>query len=225
MSVGLLTLILFSILTVLLITGLPVAFSLAASAVILILWQLGTSSLFLLFTTAYSDWNNYILLAIPLFVIMANFLAESGIADDLYDMMYHWMGGLKGGLAIGTVVICAIFAAMSGVSAAGTVTMGLIALPSMLKRGYDKSIVLGTIAAAGSLGILIPPSVTMVIYASLTGESVAKLFTGGVFPGLMLAGIFMAYVGIRTYFQPQLGPACGRQSAREKTMRLCQCER
>jgi tripartite ATP-independent transporter DctM subunit len=142
---------------------------------------------------------------------MANFLKESGIADDLYEMMYRWMGPLRGGLAMGTVVICAIFAAMSGVSAAGTVTMGKIALPSMLKRGYDKDIALGSISAAGSLGILIPPSVTMVIFASLTGESVGKLFMGGVFPGLMLAGIFIIYIGIRTAIQPNLGPAVPKE--------------
>jgi len=210
-SVGLLTIVLFSILVVLLLTGLPVAFSLGFAGLVLMLWQLGPSSLYLIFATAFSDWNNYILLAIPLFVIMANFLKESGIADDLYEMMYRWMGPLRGGLAMGTVVICAIFAAMSGVSAAGTVTMGKIALPSMLNRGYDKRIALGAVAAAGSLGILIPPSVTMVIFASLTGESVARLFIGGVFPGIMLAGIFVVYIGIRTALQPGLGPAVPRE--------------
>ena len=170
MNVELLSVILFGILIVFLISGLPVAFSLGVAGVILILWVAGPDSLYLLFTTAFSDWNNYILLAIPLFVIMANILAECGIADKLYELMYQWMGRLRGGLAMGTVIICAIFAAMSGVSAAGTVTMGLIALPSMLKRGYDKNIALGSISAAGSLGILIPPSVTMVIFARLTGE-------------------------------------------------------
>jgi len=210
-SVGLLTVILFFILIVLLVTGLPVAFSLGFAGLILMLWQLGTSSLYLIFATAFSNWNNYILLAIPLFVLMANFLKESGIADDLYEMMYRWMGPLRGGLAMGTVVICAIFAAMSGVSAAGTVTMGKIALPSMLKRGYDKRIALGAIAAAGSLGILIPPSVMMVIFASLTGESVARLFIGGVIPGIMLAGIFIIYIGVRALFQPQLGPAVPKE--------------
>ncbi len=183
MSVELLTILLFGILVVLLITGMPVAFALGTTAILLILWQVGPASLYLLFTTAFSDWNNYILLAIPLFVIMANFLAESGIADDLYEMMYHWMGPLKGGLAMGTVLICTIFAAMSGVSAAGTVTMGLVALPSLFKRKYDKDIALGCIAAGGSLGILIPPSVPMVVFCSLTSESVADLFMAGIIPG------------------------------------------
>lgn len=220
MSVGILTIIIFGTLLILLVTGLPVAFSLAATAIILILFYLDPSMLFLIFTTAFADWNNYVLLAIPLFVIMANFLAESGIADDLYEMMYHWMGPLRGGLAIGTVIICAIFAAMAGVSAAGTLTMGTIALPSMLKRNYDKSIALGAIAAAGSLGILIPPSVTMVVFASLTGESVARLFIGGIFPGLMLAGIFMTYIAIRTYFQPHLGPAISKEERLPLARRL-----
>jgi tripartite ATP-independent transporter DctM subunit len=211
MSVQLLTAVLFGILVIYLVFGLPVAFSLGFASVILILLVSGPDMLFLIFTTAFSDWNNYILLAIPLFVIMANILAECGIADKLYELMYQWMGRLRGGLAMGTVIICAIFAAMSGVSAAGTVTMGLIALPSMLKRGYDKNIALGSISAAGSLGILIPPSVTMVIFASLTGASVGHLFIGGLMPGIMLAGIFIVYIGIRSWLQPSLGPPVPRE--------------
>lgn len=211
MSIGVITLILFGLLVLLLISGLPIAFGMGATAVVLILWQLGHEALYLTTTTAYSSWSLYTLVALPLFVIMANFLSRAGIADDLYEMMYHWMGPLRGGLAMGTVVICAIFAAMSGVSAAGTVTMGLIALPSMLKRGYQKDIAVGTISAGGSLGILIPPSIIMVIFASLTGESVGRLFMGGVFPGLVLAGIFIVYIAIRCLFQPQLGPALSRE--------------
>ncbi|MFC2003091.1 TRAP transporter large permease subunit [Chloroflexota bacterium] len=206
MNIGLLTVILFSIVILFLILGVPVAFSLGAAAVIMALWLVGPASLFIMFTTAEAAWTNYVLLAIPLFVIMANFLAKSGVADALYEMMYHWIGALRGGLAIGTVGVCAIFAAMSGVSAAGTLTMGLIALPSMLRRGYDKNIAVGTISAAGSLGILIPPSITMIIFASLSGESVARLFAGGLFPGIMLAGIFATYIAIRTHLRPHLAP-------------------
>jgi tripartite ATP-independent transporter DctM subunit len=153
------------------------------------------------------SWTLYILVALPLFVLMANFLSRSGIADDLYEMMYHWMGALRGGLAMGTVIICALFAAMSGVSAAGTVTMGLVALPSMLRRNYHKDIALGSISAGGSLGILIPPSIIMIVFASLTGASVGKLFMGGVIPGLVIAALFVIYIGIRTLIQPHLGPS------------------
>jgi len=207
MSIGPLTLILFVSLSILLLSGLPLAFALGGLGVVLTLVELGPAALFLTATTAYHTWTMYTLIALPLFVLMANLLANSGIADDLYDMMYHWMGGMRGGLAMGTVFICAVFAAMSGVSAAGTVTMGLIALPSMLKRGYKGDIAIGCISAGGSLGILIPPSIIMIVFASLTGESVGKLFMAGILPGIMITGIFAAYIGIRCAIQPELGPA------------------
>ncbi|MEE2822404.1 MAG: TRAP transporter large permease subunit [Acidobacteriota bacterium] len=207
MSVGILTAILFILLALLLLSGLPLAFGLGATAVVLALWQMGPDALFLLTTTAFSSWTSYTLVALPLFVLMANFLARSGIADDLYEMMYHWMGALRGGLAMGTVLICAVFAAMSGVSAAGTVTMGLVALPSMLKRNYHKDIALGCICAGGSLGILIPPSIIMIVFASLSGASVGKLFIAGVLPGLIICALFVVYIGIRSLIQPSLGPS------------------
>jgi tripartite ATP-independent transporter DctM subunit len=207
MSIGLVTAILFIFLALLLLSGLPLAFGLGATAVVLALWRMGPEALFLLTTTAFSSWTLYTLVALPLFVLMANFLARSGIADDLYEMMYHWLGPLRGGLAMGTVIICALFAAMSGVSAAGTVTMGLVALPSMLRRNYHKDIALGAISAGGSLGILIPPSIIMIVFASLTGASVGKLFMGGVIPGVVIAALFVIYIGIRTLIQPHLGPS------------------
>jgi len=149
---------------------------------------------------------SFVLVAIPMFIFMANMLQRSGIADDLYQAMYLWMGRLRGGLAMGTVGICAIFAAMSGISGAATVSMGLIALPSMLKRGYDKDIAVGSISAGGALGILIPPSVTMIILGLFANVSVGALFAGGVFAGLLLAALFMVYIGIRCFFQKNLGP-------------------
>jgi tripartite ATP-independent transporter DctM subunit len=207
MSIGIVTAILFILLALLLLSGLPLAFGLGATAVVLALWRMGPEALFLLTTTAFSSWTSYTLIALPLFVLMANFLSRSGIADDLYEMMYHWMGSLRGGLAMGTVLICAVFAAMSGVSAAGTVTMGLVALPSMLRRGYHKDLALGCISAGGSLGILIPPSIIMIVFASLSGASVGKLFMGGVVPGLVICALFVAYIGIRARVQPTLGPS------------------
>jgi len=206
MSTGIITITLFASLLVLLILGFPLAFCFGSVAVVFIIWQWGPQALYILATTAFSSWTLFILIAVPLFILMANFLERSGLADDLYDMMYKWAGPLRGGLAMGTVVICAIFAAMAGISGVATVTMGLIALPSMLKRNYDKVIAVGCISAGGTLGILIPPSIIMILYASLTGESVGKLFMGGVFPGIILASIFIAYIGIRSFFQPHLGP-------------------
>lgn len=206
MSTGIITIILFASLLILLVLGFPLAFCFGSVAVAFILWQWSSQALFILATTAFSSWTSFILIAVPLFILMANLLERSGLADDLYDMMYKWAGPLRGGLAMGTVVICAIFAAMAGISGVATVTMGLIALPSMLRRNYDKIIAVGCISAGGTLGILIPPSIIMILYSSLTGESVGKLFMGGVFPGIILASIFIAYIGVRSLFQPHLGP-------------------
>jgi len=207
MSVGVTTAILFALLVLFLALGVPLSFCLGGVAIIIILWQIGPSFLPVLAMTAFTDWTNFLLIAVPLFILMANLLEISGIAEDLYAMMYKWMGGIRGGLASGTVVICAIFAAMAGISAVATVTMGLIALPSMLKRNYSKLLAVGTISAGGTLGILIPPSVIMILYASLTGESVGRLFMGGIFPGIVLAAIFILYIQIRALIQPGIAPA------------------
>jgi len=206
MDIGAVTAILFGLLLLLIITGLPLVFALGGVGLIIMYWQLGPKFLYVVSATAYQSWTNFILVAIPLFVFMANVLERSGVAEDLYNMMHRWMGSLRGGLAIGTVIICAIFAAMAGISGVATVTMGVIALPAMLSRGYDKQLAVGCISAGGTLGILIPPSIIMIIYANLTGESVGQLFMGGVFPGLVLAVIFCAYIWIRSLVQPDLGP-------------------
>jgi len=146
-----------------------------------------------------------------LFVIMAMILERTGVARDLYRMMYLWWGGVRGGLAIGTLGICAIFAAMTGISGAAVVTMGAIALPSMLERKYDKRMVLGCINTGGGWGILIPPSILMILYSLITGVSVGKMFAAGVLPGLMLVVITVGYIVIRCYFQPELGPALPKE--------------
>jgi tripartite ATP-independent transporter DctM subunit len=167
--------------------------------------------------------GKFTLLAIPLFIFMAMILERAGVADDLYTLMHRWMGPLPGGLAIGTVIICTIFAAMSGISGAATVSMGIIALPAMLSRGYDKTIAMGCISGGGALGILIPPSVPMILYATLTGVSIGGLFAGGILPGLLLAALFILYIGVRCHFQPNLGPPLpveDRVSWREKFISL-----
>ena len=155
--------------------------------------------------------NKFTLVAVPLFIFMAMILERSGVAKGLYEMMYLWFGPVAGGLAIGTVVICAIFSAMCGISGAAVVSMGSIALPSMLQRNYDKELALGCINSGGGWGILIPPSVIMILYALISGESVGRLFAGGVFPGLLLLVLVSSYIAIRCYFQPHLGPALPRQ--------------
>ena len=207
MSIQLLALLLFVFMLVLLVTGLPIAFSLGAVSLVFGYVAVGPTSLITAFTSALGVTQNFVLIALPLFMLMVSILENSGIADDLYEMMYVWFGGLKGGLAIGTVVICIIMGAMSAVAAAAVVTMTVIALPSMLKRGYDRKLCCGAIAAGGGLGQLIPPSTMMIIYGSLANASVGRLFIGGIMPGLLIAALFIIYIIIRCSINPKLGPA------------------
>ena len=169
-----------------------------------LLW--GNEGLVVVVTSAFGLMSAFVIVAVPLFIFMANMLERSGVAQELYNFMYHWVGFMGGGLAIGTVGICAVMAAMTGISGAATVTMGLIALPSMLERNYDKRIALGCIAAGGALGILIPPSVLMILYGMMASVSIGKLFAGGVFPGLLLALLFSVYIGVRCFLQKDLAP-------------------
>ena len=207
MEVGTITIVLFASLVVGLLTGLPLVYILGGLAVIFTWLFLGATSLIMVSATAFGVMNNFILIAIPLFVFMGIVLQHSGIAEAMYEMMYKWVGGIRGGLAMGTVIICTFFAAMSGISGAATVAMGVIALPSMLKHDYHKSIAVGSISAGGALGILIPPSVLMIVYGVFAGESIGALFAGGLIPGFLLALMFILYIGIRSYFNPAMGPA------------------
>ena len=207
MSVGLLTALLFGIVVILLIIGTPIAFALGFTAILFSIFIVGPNSLNLIPIQSLGVMLRFIFTACPLFIVMASFLQRSGIADEMYGFMYSLLGRVRGGLAVGTVIICTIFAAMAGISGAATVTMGLIALPSMFKRGYDKKMVMGAISAGGALGILIPPSITMILYGVMAGESVGRLFAGGIFPGLLLATLFILYILIRCCLQPNLGPS------------------
>ena len=219
------TLILFGALFALLMTGVPLAFILGGIGVAAAWLFLGTPSLYIITTRIWGAMNLFPLVAVPLFVFMAGILQRSGLAGALYDTIYKWMGGLRGGLAAGTVVIAAVFAAMSGVSAAATVSLGLIALPSMLERKYDKVMVTGAIQAGGALGILIPPSVSMIVFAVFAEVSVGRLFMAGVLPGLLTTAVFIAYILIRCYLRPSLGPPLpveDRASWREKFVSLRQ---
>lgn len=200
------TIILFGCLIVFLALGLPLAFTLGGTGIIGILLLWGPDGLMIAASKLYESMGKFTLVAVPLFILMAMLLERAGVADDMYTMMHKWMGGLRGGLAMGTVGICTIFAAMSGISGAATSSMGVIALPEMLKRKYSKSIAIGCIGAGGALGILIPPSVIMILYGVYTGESIGAMFMGGVFPGLLLSSLFIVYIGIRCWLQKELGP-------------------
>lgn len=211
MSVELVTILYFGILVLTLALGMPVAFCLGCLSSIFLFWQLGPNSLYLIAVSAWEGWTNYIMIAIPMFVLMAYFLESSGLANDLFEAMYRWFGPVKGGLSIGTVGICTVFAAMAGNSSVGTMTMGLVALPSMLKKNYNKRIAVGCISAGGTLGILIPPSIPMIIYGFLAEESVGRLYMGGVMPGLIMSALFIIYILARCYLNPSLAPALPKE--------------
>ncbi|WP_425100725.1 TRAP transporter large permease [Tropicibacter sp. S64] len=161
----------------------------------------------LAFSSAIKLMKWYPLLTLPMFIFMGYVLSESKIADDLYKMFHVWMGGLRGGLAIGTIGLMVLISAMNGLSVAGMAIGATIALPELLKRNYDKKMVTGVIQAGSSLGILVPPSVVLVLYAMIARQPVGQLWLAGVIPGLMMAGLFILYIVIRCRISPELGPA------------------
>ena len=207
MSIELLTILFFSSLLMLLLLGLPLAFVLGGISVVFIYFTWGPEAFYMVAAQTWGAMNKFTLVAVPLFIFMAMILEKSGAANDLYEMMFLWFGPVRGGLAIGTCVICAIFAAMCGISGAAVASMGAIALPSMLQRNYNKELAIGCILTGGGWGILIPPSVIMILYSLISGESVGRLFAGGVMPGILLLILVSIYIGVRCYFQPDQGPS------------------
>lgn len=215
-----LTLLMFGSLLVLLMAGLPLAFVTGGLACVF-LFLVGDSAKILNIVPSriFPLMTDYQLSAIPLFIFMAAILERAGIIQDMFDVIYKLLGGLRGGLASATILASTILAAMVGVIGAAVVTMGIIALPSMLKRQYDPKIAMGAIMAGGTLGILIPPSILAIIYAVVAEQSVGELFIGSVIPGLLLSGMYIAYVSIRCALDPKKGPAIPieeRISVREK---------
>lgn len=211
----LLPLILASLLFLILI-GVPIAFSLGALSLTLILIFLGPRQLILFSTTAFGQINNFALAAIPLFIFMAEIVLHSGVSKDAYDMLSKWTGKLPGGLAVASQLTCTLFAAVSGASTATAAAVGRIAVPEMLDRGYDSRLTCGSIAAGGALGALIPPSIYMIIYGTLVEESIGQLFMGGVVPGLMLSAMFIAFIIIRCALNPELAPRLTEVTWRER---------
>lgn len=207
MSYEMIALLMFSSMMVMLLTGQRVfgAIGFVGAVFSLFLWGDGGSEM--PFNAAFVLMNWYPLLTLPLFIFMGYMLSESGIAGDLYRMFHVWMGPLNGGLAIGTVILMVAISAMNGLSVAGMAVGASIALPEMLRRGYDKVMVTGVIQAGSSLGIMIPPSVVLVLYGMIARQPVGQLWLAGVFPGLLLAGLFIIYITIRCKLQPHLGPA------------------
>ncbi len=215
MSYEMIAILMFSSMMVMLLTGQRVfgAIGFVGAVFSLFLWGDGGSEM--PFNAAFVLMNWYPLLTLPLFIFMGYMLSESGIAGDLYRMFHVWMGPLNGGLAIGTVILMVAISAMNGLSVAGMAVGSSIARPEMLKRGYNKVMVTGVIQAGSSLGIMIPPSVVLVLYGMIARQPVGQLWLAGVFPGLLLAGLFIIYITIRCKLQPHLGPALPVEERRE----------
>ncbi len=206
MDIGVISILLFASMFLLLLSGLPVAFVLGGLATVFAAIFWGPQSLFIIVARTYSMMSTTTLVAAPLFVLMAVVLERSGVAEDLFEMMYRWSGGVKGGLAVGTVLACTLIAAMSGIASTGVVVMGVMALPAMLKRGYDKQLATGCILAGGVLGPLVPPSIALVLYGTIAQVSIGELFAGGMGAGLLCAALIIGYILIRCYINPELGP-------------------
>ena len=206
MSYEMIALVMFSSMMLMLFTGQRVFGAIGAVGAIAAICLWGTGGSDIPFSSAMKLMKWYPLLTLPMFIFMGYILSESKIADDLYKMFHVWMGPIHGGLAIGTIGLMVLVSAMNGLSVAGMAIGATIALPELLKRGYDKKMVTGVIQAGSSLGILVPPSVVLVLYAMIARAPVGQLWLAGVFPGLMMATMFILYIAIRCRINPALGP-------------------
>ncbi len=215
----------FATMLLMLLTGQRVfgAIGFVAAMAALLLW--GDGAVQMPYTASWKLFKWYPMLTLPLFIYMGYMISESGIADDLYKMFHVYFGGIKGGLAIGTMAMMVAISAMNGLSVAGMAIGATIALPAMLKLGYDKRMITGVVQAGSSLGILVPPSVVLVLYGMIARQPVSKLWLAGILPGLMMATLFILYIYIRCKLQPELGPALPkeeRQITRAEKFKLLQ---
>ncbi len=206
MSYEFIALMMFSTMMAMLLTGQRVFGAIGAVAMASALLLYGDGGIEMAFSAAMKLMKWYPLLTLPLFIFMGYILSETRIADDLYRMFHVWFGGLRGGLAVGTIGLMVAISAMNGLSVAGMAIGATIALPELLRRGYDKIMVTGVIQAGSSLGILVPPSVVLVLYGMIARQPVGQLWLAGVIPGLMMAALFILYIVVRCRLQPRLGP-------------------
>lgn len=206
MSPDLLAIAMFVVLLLAVFLGHPLGFTLGGLGIIFGVIGYGPGAFFILTNKTYGLMTNYVLVAIPLFILMAQFLDKSGVAEDLYESMYIVLGPVRGGLALATIVVSTVFAATTGIIGASVVAMGLMAAPTMLAKGYQKELTAGVITAGGTLGILIPPSIMLVVYGGLIGMSVGKLFLAAFLPGLLLSMLYLIYTFVLCYIKPHYGP-------------------
>jgi tripartite ATP-independent transporter DctM subunit len=217
LSPELITVLMFTGLLIGLFMGHPLAFVLGGLAVIFGYIGWGPSVFYIFMNRIWGTMDNYVLLAIPLFIFMAQLLDQSGVAEDLFKALRYLMGQTKGGIALAVIAVSTVFAACTGIIGASVVTMGLLAIPMMRKYGYNEELSYGSICAGGTLGILIPPSIMLVVMASQATLSVGKLFAGAVFPGFILSALYMGYVAIRCHMKPELGPPISREERAQVT--------
>jgi len=215
MSYEAIAVLMFATFMLLLLTGQRVfgAIGFVAAVFALALW--GEGAIEMPFASTITLLNWYPMLTLPMFIYMGYMLSESGIASDLYRMFHVWTGPMRGGLAVGTILLMVAISAMNGLSVAGMAIGATIALPELLKRGYDKIMVTGVIQAGSSLGIMLPPSVVLVLYGMIARQPVGQLWLAGVGPGLLLATLFTLYIVVRCHFQPHLGPPLPAEERRQ----------
>jgi tripartite ATP-independent transporter DctM subunit len=200
------TILMFAAILIGILLGYPLAIVLAGVATITGILIEGPQVFSMFRLRMHGIMSNYIFLAVPLFIFMGNMVERTGAAEKMFNALHLWLGGIRGGLAIATIIIGTILAACVGVIAASVVMLALIAIPSMLKRGYSKSLTCGAVCAGGSLGILIPPSIMLVIYGPTASLSVGKLFMAAFMPGFLLSALYIAYIVLRCKFNPELAP-------------------
>jgi tripartite ATP-independent transporter DctM subunit len=213
MPIETLTWLMFGSLFLLLLTGYPLAFLVGGVAVGFIAWLWSPDALALVPQRVWNNMTQYLLAAIPLFIFMASMLEKSGLIEQIFDVAYKWLGRVPGGLAVATVAASTVLAAMVGVIGAAVVTMALVALPSMLRRGYSPVLAAGTVMAGGTLGILIPPSVLAIIYGLVANQSVGELYLGSVLPGLVLSGLYMLFSILYALINPKGAPRIPKEEA------------
>jgi tripartite ATP-independent transporter DctM subunit len=207
LGIGWGTIVMFALMVVLLLTGMPLAFVTLLVALIFALGWFGPMSIPLITSRVYSFVMNFVFVSVPMFVLMAAILDRSGIARDLFDAMKLFAGRIRGGVAVQTVFVSVILAAMSGIIGGEIVLLGLIALPQMLRLGYDRNLAIGVVCAGGSLGTMIPPSIVLIIYGLTANVSIGELFTAAFLPGFMLAMFYVVYILTRAYLTPHVVPA------------------
>jgi tripartite ATP-independent transporter DctM subunit len=206
MSIELLTVLLVILMIIFFAAGLPVGFTLGGVSMLMAALTWGPQAFKSIPISAFNSVSGFVILAVPLFIFLGQILLRSGLGEAMFHAVHLLSGRLRGGLAVGVIIVTTMMAAMVGIIGAGIMTAGTIALPTMLKRGYSKTLALGSVMAGGGMGILIPPSIPMVLFASVTQTSIGQMFAGGMIPGLIMSSFFIIYILVRSHLQPHLAP-------------------